>query len=92
MLFAAVNKHDSKQCPLKTGEGVKMLKEMFSEENLKKNNINLLDAYVSCPKEEHSTHEGIFIISAESEGEVKKFFGPMDVEIKEVVQFNIKDI
>lgn len=90
MLFTAVSKHDSKQCPLKTGKGVKMLKDMFSEENLKKNNINLSDAFISCPKEKHSTHEGVFIINAESEADVKKLFGTMDVEIKEVVPF--KDI
>ena len=65
-----------------------MLKEMFSEENLKKNNIKLEDAYISCPKEEHSTHEGIFIISAENEGDAKNFFGSLDVEVKEVVPFN----
>ena len=88
MLFAAINKHDSKKCPLKTDEGVEMLKEMFSEKNMKKYNVNLENAYVSCPKEEHSTHEGVFILSAESADDVKKFFGPMEVEVKEVVPFS----
>lgn len=92
MLFAAINKHDSKKCPLQTDEGIDMLKKMFSDENLKKHNIKLGDAYVSCPKEEHSTHEGIFIINAESENDVKEFFGPMEVEVKEMVPFSVENI
>ena len=92
MLFTAVNKHDSKQCPLKTGEGVKMLKEIFSDENLKKRNIDLLGAYISCPKEKHSTHSNVFIFRAESRFNVKSLFRSLDVEVKEVVPFDIKNI
>jgi hypothetical protein len=57
MLFTATNKHDGKKCPLKTDEGIDMLKEIFSEENIKKHNINLEEAYISCLKEKHSTHK-----------------------------------
>ena len=92
MLFTAVNKHDSKQCPLKTGEGVKMLKEIFSDENLKKRNIDLLDSYISCPKEKHSTHSCVFIFRADSMFNVKNLFRSMDAEVKEVVPFNIENI
>ena len=92
MLFTAVNKHDSKQCPLKTGEGVKMLKEIFSDENLKKRNIDLLDSYISCPKEKHSTHSCVFVFRADSMFNVKSLFRSMDVEVKEVVPFNIENI
>ncbi len=92
MLFTAVTKHDSKQCPLKTGEGVKMLKEIFSDENLKKRNVDLLDAYISCPKEKHSIHTGVFIFHADSMFNVKNLFRSMDVEVKEVAPFDIKNI
>ncbi|WP_424353813.1 hypothetical protein [Methanobacterium sp. MBAC-LM] len=92
MLFTAVNKHDSKECPLKTGEGVKMLKEIFSDKNLKKRNIDLLDAYISCPLEKHSTHTGVFIFRAESKYNVKSLFRSLDVEVKEVAPFNIENI
>ncbi|MEL7671718.1 hypothetical protein [Methanobacterium sp.] len=88
MLFTAVSKHDSKQCPLKTGEGVKMLKEIFSDENLKKRNIDLLDAYISCPLEKHSTHSCVFILRADSMFNVKNLFRSMDAEVKEVASFN----
>jgi hypothetical protein len=88
MLFVAVNEHDSKQCPLKTDEGVKMLKNIFSDENMKKNDIKLEDAYVSCHKEEHSIHKGFFIVNAKSAENVKNFFGPMEVEVKEVLPFS----
>ena len=92
MLFTAVNKHDSKQCPLETDEGVKMLKEIFSDKNLKKRNIDLVDAYISCPKEKHSTHTGIFLFRADSMFNVKSLFKSLDVEVKEVVPFNIENI
>jgi hypothetical protein len=92
MLFTAVNKHDSKECPLKTGEGVKMLKEIFSDKNLKKRNIDLLNAYISCPLEKHSTHSCVFIFRAESKYNVKSLFRSMDVEVKEVLPFNIENI
>lgn len=92
MLFTAVNKHDSKECPLKTGEGVKMLKEIFSDENMKKRNIELLDAYISCPLEKHSTHSCIFIFRAESMFNVKNLFKSIDVEVKEVAPFNVENI
>jgi len=87
MLFSATHKHESKDCPLKTDEGVEMLKEIFSEENMKKQKVDLESAYVSCPKE-HSTHHGYFIIDADSKNNVKNFFGPLKVTVREVVPFN----
>lgn len=92
MLFTAVIKHDSQKCPLKTGEGVKMLKEIFSEKNLKKRNVDLVNAYISCPQEKHSTHSCIFIFRADSMFNVKSLFRSMDAEVKEVVPLNVKNI
>ena len=92
MLFTAVSKHDSKKCPLETDEGVKILKEIFSDKNLKKRNVELLDAYISCPFEKHSTHSSVFIFRAESKFNVKSLFRSMDVEVKEVAPFNVKNI
>lgn len=87
MLFSATHKHEAKDCPLKTDEGVEMLKKIFSDKNIEKNNVNLESAYVSCPKEQ-SMHHGYFIVNAENENDVKSFFGPMTVEVREVVPFN----
>lgn len=88
MIFAVIEEHDSKKCPLKTDEGVTMLKEMFSEENMKTHDIKLEDAYLSCPKDENSTHKGIFIVNSENIKNVKNFFRRLKVDIKEVVPFN----
>lgn len=88
MLFAATNEHNPKQCPLKTEEGVEMLKEMFSEENMKKYNINLENAYMSCPKDESNVHKGFFMVNSDSLDNVKNFFGKLKVEIKEIVPFS----
>ncbi|HML05648.1 MAG TPA: hypothetical protein VK426_07740 [Methanobacterium sp.] len=87
MLFSATHKHESKDCPLKTDEGVEMLKEIFSKENMQEHKVDLESAYVSCPKE-HSTHHGYFIIDADSKNNVKNFFGPLKVTVREVVPFN----
>lgn len=88
MIFAVTNEHESRKCPLKTDEGVNMLKEMFSEENMKTHDIKLEDAYLSCPKDESSTHNGIFIVNSENIKNVKNFFGRLKVDIKEVVPFS----
>lgn len=37
-----------------------MLKEMFSEENIKKMIFKLEDAYLSCLKDERPMHKGFF--------------------------------
>jgi hypothetical protein len=87
MLFAATHKHEAKKCPLNSDEGIDMLKSIFSEKNMKKNNIKIEGAYVSCPKEQ-SMHHGYFIVDAESADAVKNFFGPMEVEVREVVPFS----
>jgi hypothetical protein len=71
---------------------VEMLKEIFSEKNIKKHNIKLEEAYISCPKEKHSTHKGFYIINTENAKNVKSFFKPLNVEIKEIVPFNYKNI
>jgi hypothetical protein len=87
MLFSATHKHESKYCPLKTYEGVEMLKKKFSEENMKTHDVNLESAYVSCPKEQ-SMHHGYFIVNTESEGNVKSFFEPITVDVREIVPFS----
>ena len=69
-----------------------MLKKIFSKENIKKHNINLEEAYISCPKEKHSTHKGYFIVDAKSEDDIRNFFEPIEVEVKEVVPFNVENI
>lgn len=92
MLFTVTNKHDGKKCPLKTDEGVEMLKEIFSEENIKKHNISLDEAYISCPNEKHSTHKVYYVVNTDKVENIKKFFNPLEVEIKEVVPFNYKNI
>lgn len=88
MIFAVTEEHDTKKCPLKTDEGVDMLKEIFSEKNMEKHDIKLEDAYVSCPKDKSSTHKGIFIVYSENIKNVKNFFGRLKVDIKEVVPFS----
>lgn len=88
MIFAVINEHDSKKCPLKTDEGVDMLKKMFSEENIEKNDIELENAYLSCPTDESPTHKGAFIVNSDNEKNVKNFFRRLKVDIKEVMPFN----
>jgi hypothetical protein len=87
MLFMAVNTHPAAQCPLNTEQGKMMLKQNFSEENMQKAGVKLQGAYVSCPKG-GPEHKGFFTMEAANAMDVTKFFGPMTVEVREVVPFS----
>ena len=84
MLYAAVHSHPASQCPLNTSDGKKMIKQLFSEENMKKSGITLTSANMSCPVDSSADHKGFFIVEAKDAQAVKKFFGPMTVELREV--------
>jgi hypothetical protein len=84
MLFEATHTHKATQCPLLTPEGKAMLKNMFSEENLKKSAVKLAAAYMSCPTDTAADHKGFFTIDADSPDTVSKYFGQMTVEVRPV--------
>ena len=66
-----------------------MLKELFSEENIHDNGIELSGAYMSCPNEDRSYHKGYFLIEAPDKETVINFFGPMKLlELREVTPFS----
>jgi hypothetical protein len=65
-------------------EGKAMVKQLFSNENIKKSGINLVAAYMSCPADTSVDHKGFFTIDAADEGKITKFFGSMKVEIRPV--------
>ena len=88
MLYEAVNTHPAAQCPLNSEEGKAMLKQLFSDANVKKAGVKVDAAYVSCPKETQADHKGFFLVEADSPATVTKFFGPMTVQIREVVPFS----
>ncbi|XHH09529.1 MAG: hypothetical protein ACFCUE_02565 [Candidatus Bathyarchaeia archaeon] len=88
MLFVALNTHPAAQCPLNTDQGKMMIKELFSESNVQKAGLKIQGAYVSCPKDSAADHKGFFIVEANSSADVTKFFGPMTVEVREVVPFS----
>jgi hypothetical protein len=87
MLFVAVNTHPAAQCPLNTDQGKAMIKQTFSDSNIQKAGLKIQGAYVSCPKG-GVDHKGFFIVEANSSADVTKFFGPMTVEVREVVPFS----
>ena len=84
MLFEATHMHPANQCPMWSPEGKGMVKQLFSAENMKKSGINLVAAYMSCPQDTGADHKGVFTIDAASPEVVKKFFGPMMVEVRPV--------
>jgi hypothetical protein len=67
-----------------TLEGKAMVKNLFSEGNIKKSGINLVAAYMSCPKDTAADHKGFFTIEADSSSAVSKFFGQMAVDVRPV--------
>jgi hypothetical protein len=88
MLFVAEHTHPASECPMLTPGGKDMIKELFSEDNISKAGIELVGAYMSCPNDEGAFHKGFFIIEAPDKETIKKFFGPMAVEIREVKPFS----
>ncbi len=84
MLYEATHSHPAGHCPLLSAEGKAMLKQLFSEQNIKNAGINLTAAYMSCPQDTAADHKGFFTIEAQTPEAIKKFFGPMTVEIRPV--------
>ena len=50
MLFEATHIHPAAMCPLLKPEGKAMIKQLFSDENVKKSGIKIAAAYMSCPE------------------------------------------
>jgi hypothetical protein len=71
-------------CPLQTSEGKMMVKNLVSEENLKKAGVKVNSAYVSCPKDAAADHKGFFVVEADSASAVTNFFGAMKVEVRSI--------
>lgn len=84
MLFEATHMHPAKMCPLLKPEGRAMIKQLFSDDNVKKSGIKIAAAYMSCPKDTAVDHKGFFTVEADSESAVKSFFGQMNVEVRPV--------
>lgn len=82
MLFEATHIHPASQCPLLSSEGKSKLKQLFSPDNIKKSDINLVAAYMSCPADTSADHKGFFTIDADNDEKINKFFGSMKVEIR----------
>ena len=61
-----------------------MIKQLFSEDNVKKAEVKIAAAYMSCPKDTAVDHKGFFTIEADSPAAVTKYFGQMTVEVRPV--------
>ncbi|MCW4023815.1 MAG: hypothetical protein NWF01_02130 [Candidatus Bathyarchaeota archaeon] len=84
LLYEATHTHPAAQCPLNTSEGKAMVKQLFSEQNIKNAGINLTAAYMSCPQDTAMDHKGFFTIEAANPEAITKFFGLMKTEIRPV--------
>ncbi len=84
MLYEATHSHPAAQCPLLKPEGKAMIKQLFSEENVKKAGIKIASAYMSCPKDTAVDHKGFFTIETDNPSAIPKFFGAMTVEVRPV--------
>jgi len=84
LLYEAIHSHPAAQCPLLKPEGKTMIKQLFSDENVKQAGIKIAAAYMSCPKDTAIDHKGFFTIEADNPGAITKFFGPMTVEVRPV--------
>jgi len=65
-------------------EGKNIVKNLFSEENMKNAGITMVAAYMSCPQDTNVDHKGFFTIDTQNADAVKKFFGAMQVDVRPV--------
>ncbi len=84
MLYEATHTHPAAQCPLNSADGRAMLKQLFSNDNIRKADINLVAAYMSCPADKSVDHKGFFTVDAPDENKIASYFGSMKVEIRPV--------
>ena len=84
LLFEATHTHPAAMCPLLKPEGKAMLKQLFSEGNIKNSGIKLNAAYFSCPKDAAADHKGFFTIEADNAEAVSKYFGAMAVDVRPI--------
>jgi len=84
LLFEATHTHPAKMCPLLSSEGKAMVKQTFSDANMKKAGIKLEAAYFSCPVDSSADHKGFFTINANNAEAVKAYFGMMAVDVRPV--------
>jgi hypothetical protein len=84
VLYEATHSHPASQCPLLSSEGKAMLKQLFSEQNVNSAGLKIEAAYMSCPQDTSADHKGFFTIDAQNPEAIKKFFGPMTVEVRPV--------
>ena len=84
LLFEATHTHPAAMCPLLNPEGKAMLKQLFSEGNIKNSEIKLNAAYFSCPKDTAVDHKGFFTVEADNAEAVAEFFGAMAVDVRPV--------
>ena len=61
-----------------------MVKQLFSNENIKKAGVNLVAAYMGCPADTSMDHKGFFTIDAADERKITNLFGAMKVEVRPV--------
>ena len=83
-MYEATHTHPAAMCPMLTPEGKAMLKQLFSDDNVKKSGIKIAAAYMSCPKDTAADHKGFFTLEAENPAAITKFFGTMTVEVRPV--------
>ena len=85
MLYMVEHIHPAVQCPLNSEQGKTMLKEIFSDANVKKARIKSDSVYMSCPKATQVDHKSFFAVEANSPDAAIKFFGPLTVQLRKVL-------
>jgi len=77
LLFEATHTHPANRCPILNLKGKAMVKQLFSEENVKKSGIKIVAAYMGCPKNTAADHKGFFAIEGENPDVITKFFAQL---------------
>jgi hypothetical protein len=89
MLYLVSDAHKADDCPGKDPDLMKEFATKFSEDNISKRNVKIIDVYVdqSCMLQTSKNHLCLFVVEADSSSTLTELFKPMKVEVRPMIKW-----
>jgi hypothetical protein len=89
MLYIVSDTHKVTDCPGKNPVFMKEFAIRFSEDNVSRKNVKILDVYVdqSCMLQTNKDHLCLFVVEANSSSNISELFMPMKVEVRPMIKW-----
>jgi hypothetical protein len=89
-IYVLSHTHKGANCPGKDPELMKELAAKFSNDNLAKKNVNILDVFVdqSCMLQQtNKDHMCLFVVESESASDLPQLFSPMEIDVTPMIRW-----